>query len=245
MDSIGMGTSDGPLWMPCGVGNIRTISGAGPLWDSQCMPCVPPRIYTGLALYGAVDCPRASCDLGIKILMLWSQVWDPRVSEGVPSDAVRARADAVRALEQPTASLADQYVTNTGPLEPTSMGAVWTSSDTLRAQNRRKPISESCTCSSFSHDLYEGSVCVQQSSKNRTNPQRSHPPSLIRVFATRLIGKQGHKASSYKQRSLIKLSWAHMTFRFCIIRKKSNFKLFLKNVYSPNNISQTHDAVIQ
>ena len=33
--------------------------------------------------------------------------------------------------------------------------------------------------------------------------QRStgHPPSLISVFAMRLIGKQGHKASSYEQRS--------------------------------------------
>ena len=31
----------------------------------------------------------------------------------------------------------------------------------------------------------------------------------------RLIGKQGHKASSYEQQSLIKLSWAHMPLRFC------------------------------
>ena len=31
----------------------------------------------------------------------------------------------------------------------------------------------------------------------------------------RLIGKQGQKASSYERRSLIKLSWAHMPFRFC------------------------------
>ena len=30
-----------------------------------------------------------------------------------------------------------------------------------------------------------------------------------------LIGKQGHKASSYEQRSLIKLSWAHTPFLFC------------------------------
>ena len=40
-----------------------------------------------------------------------------------PSNAVWARADAVRALEQPTDSLADQYGANTGPVEPTSMGA--------------------------------------------------------------------------------------------------------------------------
>ena len=30
-----------------------------------------------------------------------------------------------------------------------------------------------------------------------------------------LIGEQGHKASSYEQHSLIKLSWVHMPFRFC------------------------------
>ena len=34
------------------------------------MPCDFPRVYTGLALTGSVDCPRASCDLGIKYLML-------------------------------------------------------------------------------------------------------------------------------------------------------------------------------
>ena len=83
--------------------------------------------------------------------------------------------------------------------------------------NRRKPISESCTCSSFSHGLYDP-VRVQKPSKNRTNPQRGHPPSLIIVFAMRLIGKQGHKASSYEQWSLIKLSWAHMPFRFVVHR---------------------------
>ena len=129
-------------------------------------------------------------------------------------DAVRAHADAVRALEQPTASLADRYGANTGLVEPTRMGVFWTTHDSLRAQNRRKSISESCRCSSFSHGLY-GTVRVKKSSKNCTNPQRSHAPSLIRDFAMRLIGKQGHKASSYEQRSLIKLSWAHMPSRFC------------------------------
>ena len=54
-----------------------------------------------------------------------------------------------------------------------------------------------------------------KSSRNRTNPQRGHPPSLIRVFAMRLIAKQRHKTSSYEHRSLIKLSSAHMPFRFC------------------------------
>ena len=34
------------------------------------MPCDFPRVYTGLSLTGSVDCPRASCDLGIKCLML-------------------------------------------------------------------------------------------------------------------------------------------------------------------------------
>ena len=51
--------------------------------------------------------------------------------------------------------------------------------------------------------------------KTIQNPQRGHPPMLIRDFAMRVIGKQGHKASSYEQRSLIKLSWSHMPFRFC------------------------------
>ena len=54
-----------------------------------------------------------------------------------------------------------------------------------------------------------------KASKKHTNPQGGHPPSLIRVFAMRLIGKQGHKASSNEQRSPIKLSWAYMQFRFC------------------------------
>ena len=34
--------------------------------------------------------------------------------------------DAVRALKQPTASLAVQYEANTGPVKPTGMGASWT-----------------------------------------------------------------------------------------------------------------------
>ena len=205
---------------------------------SLCMPCDFPLVYTGLVLTGPVDCPRASCDLGIKHLMLRSHVWDPRVypgskdleshrslwsvdstyeisllrcschmrspgslcvlvifssiawtrtrtqrvSEGAPSDAVRARADSVRALEQPIPSLADKYGANKGPVEPTNMGTIWTTHDSLRAQNRRKPISERSTCSSFTHGLY-GPIWVQQSSENRTNPQPVHPPSLIRVFA--------------------------------------------------------------
>ena len=98
---------------------------------------------------------------------------------------------------RPTVSLADQYGTNTGHVEPTSMGGIWTTHDSLWAQNRRKPVSESSTCSSFTHGLY-GPIRVQQSSNNRSNPHRGHPPSLIRVFAMRLIGKQGHKASSYE-----------------------------------------------
>ena len=102
-----------------------------------------------------------------------------------------------------TASLAEQYGSNTWPIEPTSMGALRITHDYLRAQNRRKPISESYTCSSFNHGLH-GPVRVQKPMKKRTNPQRGHPPSLIRVFALRLIGKEGHKASSYEQRSLIK-----------------------------------------
>ena len=56
-------------------------------------------------------------------------------------------------------------------------GAVWAMHYSLRAQNPRKPISESSTCSSLTHRA----IRVQQSSKNRTNQQRGHPPSLIRV----------------------------------------------------------------
>ena len=126
---------------------------------------------------------------------------------------MRARADAVQALEQPTASLAVQYGANTGLVEPTCMGVFWTTHNPLRAQNRRKPISESCACS-FQQRAIRPPI-VQKSSNNRTNPQGSHLPSLIRVFAMRLIDKQGHKASSYEQRSLIKLSRAHTPFRFC------------------------------
>ena len=153
-----------------------------------------------------------SCDFWPNIS--WTRTCTPWVSECAPSDAVRDRADAVWASEQPTAGLPDQYGANTGPVEPSSMGAFWTTHDSLRALSRRKPISESYTCSSFSPGLY-GPIRVQTSSKKQTNPQRGHPPSLIRVFAMRLIGKQGHKATLYKQRSLIKLSWAHMPFRFC------------------------------
>ena len=54
------------------------------------------RAFVGLAMHAvssptclhrfcpvrAVDCPRASCDLGMKLLMLWSHVWDPRVCPG-------------------------------------------------------------------------------------------------------------------------------------------------------------------
>ena len=101
----------------------------------------------------------------------------PRVLESAPSDAVWARADAVWALKQPMAIFSDRYGANTGPVEPTSMGAVWTMHYSLRAQNPRKPISESSTCSSLTHRA----IRIQQSSKNRTNQQRGHPPSLIRV----------------------------------------------------------------
>ena len=92
-----------------------------------------------------------------------------------------------------TPSLAEQYGANTGHVEPTRMGACRITHDYRRAQNRRKPISESCTFSSFNHRLY-GPVRVQKPAKTRTKPHRGHPPSLIRVFAMRLIGKQGHKA---------------------------------------------------
>ena len=58
----------------------------------------------------------------------------PSGFEGAPVNAVRARADAVRALDEPTTSLADQYGANTGPLEPTSMCVIWTTHDSLRAE---------------------------------------------------------------------------------------------------------------
>ena len=44
----------------------------------------------------------------------------------------------------------------------------------------------------FQQRLY-GPVRVQKPAKNRTKPQLGHPSSLIRVFAMRLIGKQGYK----------------------------------------------------
>ena len=152
----------------------------------------------------------SSCDATVTcvlpVLCMFLRFWPSsnlRVSLGVPSDAVPARADAVRALEHPTANLREQYGANTGPVEPTIMGAcrIW-HHDYLQAQNRRKPISESCTCSSFSHGLY-GPVRVQKPTNNRTNPQRVHTPSLIRVFAVLLIGKQGHKASESIQTELV------------------------------------------
>ena len=40
--------------------------------DSQCMPYDFRRVFTSFALTEPVDCPRASCDLGIKYLMLRS-----------------------------------------------------------------------------------------------------------------------------------------------------------------------------
>ena len=54
--------------------------------------------------------------------------------------------------------LAVQYEANTGPVEVTSMGAVWTTHDSLRAPNRRKPIAESSTC-----------VCMYINNNNNNN----------------------------------------------------------------------------
>ena len=55
--------------------------------DSQCMPCDFLRIYTGLVLSGPVsgpvDYPKASCDLGIKYLMLIGRMHDTRVCPGL------------------------------------------------------------------------------------------------------------------------------------------------------------------
>ena len=89
---------------------------------------------------------------------------------------MRACADAVRALEQSTASLADQYGANTRPVEPTSIGAFWTTHDSLRAQNRRKPTSVSCACSTFSHGL-DGAVRVQNMEKSYKPAARSSAQS--------------------------------------------------------------------
>ena len=50
-----------------------------------------------------------------------------------------------------------QSCNNTWPVEPTSMGTIWTMHDSLQAQNRWKPISERSTCSSFTHGLYSQS----------------------------------------------------------------------------------------
>ena len=47
--------------------------------------------------------------------------------------------------------------------------------------------------------------------ENRTNPQRGHPPSLIRVFHYALNWQT--RAQSFLIRT--ETSWAHMPFRFC------------------------------
>ena len=56
-----------------------------------------------------------------------------------------------------------------------------------------------------------GSKIIEKSYK----PAARSSAQSAQSFAMRLIGKQGHKASSYEQQSLIKVSWAHMPFRFC------------------------------
>ena len=58
---------------------------------------------------------------------------NPYVSEGAPSDAMRARADNEWALEQPTASLADQYGANIVSVETIYIVVFWTTQDSLRA----------------------------------------------------------------------------------------------------------------
>ena len=64
----------------------------------------------------------------------------PSVLEGTPSDAdaVRARAVAAGTCRRRTG-----FGTTYGHI---CMCAVWTTHDLLRAQNRRKPISESSAC---------------------------------------------------------------------------------------------------
>ena len=114
------------------------------------------------------------------LAIFWPSIaWPERVPYRFRK-AVRARAGAVRALEQPTASLADQYEANTGPVESTCMGVFWTTHDSLRAQNHRKPIFESCICSSFSHGLYT----APYGSKNQRK--------IVRFTAARLSAQSDH-----------------------------------------------------
>ena len=201
------------------------------------MPCDFPCVDTGLALTGHVDCPRASCDLVIKYVMLRSHAGDPRsparktwgaigvcgpwevrtkscscdatVTCVLPVLCVFLRFLAQYSMEPyvyPTEFGRCPFGCSAGPCRrPTGFGTTygqscrpvwgkyracrthiygsfWTTHGSLRADNRRKPISESCTCSSSSHGLY-GPIRVQKSSKHRTNPQRGHPPSMTRIFA--------------------------------------------------------------
>ena len=106
-----------------------------------------------------------------------------------PVQTAQARADAALALKQPTAILADHYEANTGPVEATRMGAVWTMHDSLRAHNQRKPSLKAQPI----YIIHSLTIWAKQSSKNCTNLQRGHLRSLIRVFTMHLFGKQGPK----------------------------------------------------
>ena len=163
-----------------------------------------------------------SCDFWPSIA--WTCTCTPRVSKGAPSDAVYVRGDTVRALEQPTACLADQYGANTGPVEPTYMDHAQLSGPKIVGSPSLKAVHAHRSATG-----YTGPYGSKKSSNNRTIPQRGQPTSLIRVYAMRLIGKQGQKASSYEQRSLIKLSWAHMPFRFCGAQVHISFVAYFRN----------------
>ena len=105
----------------------------------------------------------------------------------------------------------DRYGANTGLVEPTCMGFFWTTHDSLRAQKRRKPISESCTCSSFSEGLY-GLVRIQNHQKIvQTHSAVIRPVWL--VFS--LCAKSANKDTKLLQtNSGVQSNWAEHSCHF-------------------------------
>ena len=82
--------------------------------------CVPWEVRTKLTSCDAtVTCVLPVLCVFLRLFAQYSMnpYVTPRVLEGAPSDAVRAHADAVRALEQLTASLANLHGVNTGFVE--------------------------------------------------------------------------------------------------------------------------------
>ena len=203
--------------------------------DSQCKPCDFPRVYTGLALTGPADCPRASCDLDIKYLMLSSHAWDPRVCPGSCDLGSRRSLWSLRRRyeitllwwnchmhspgslcvlailaqysmnpyvyshgfgkvplrmqcghsQTPTATRAEPVWGKYRAVEPTCMDVFWTTHDSLRAQNRRKP--SPSLKAVHAHLFQPRGYTAQYGSKNHRKIVQTRsavilPPSLIRFL---------------------------------------------------------------